>query len=154
MSHCSPQESVSSLTVDLARMHIPAFVAERRRPGQHRLDAHPHMHTACSRTHHDRTWRGLFQHSCRLRWVHHLIDDSGSWDETAIRRYFYPCDVVEIFKIKLPVQETEDFVAWHFEKTGIFSVYSAYRLAVRNFYGVGNIESISSSDQGRSVGRN
>ena len=27
--------------------------------------------------------------SCRLRWVHHLIDDSGAWDEMAVRRYFF-----------------------------------------------------------------
>lgn len=38
---------------------------------------------------------------CRLRWVSHLIDDdSGTWDETLVRRYFYACDVDEIFKIK------------------------------------------------------
>ena len=26
--------------------------------------------------------------TCRLRWVHRLIDDGGAWDETAVRRYF------------------------------------------------------------------
>ena len=57
---------------------------------------------------------------CRLRWVHYLIDDNGYWDETAVRRYFYPCDAAEIFSIKLPEQRTADFVACHYEKTGIF----------------------------------
>jgi hypothetical protein len=86
---------------------------------------------------------------CRLRWVHHLIDDNGDWDETAVRRFFYPCDAAEIFSIKLPEQRTADFVAWHYEKTGIFSVRSAYRLAVQNQYRVGAPGSSASSDQGR-----
>jgi len=81
--------------------------------------------------------------------VHHLIDDSGAWDETAVRRFFFSCDAVEIFKIKLLAHETPDFVAWHYEKTGYFSVRSAYRLAVRNFYGADNITSSSSTVEGR-----
>jgi hypothetical protein len=83
-----------------------------------------------------------------MRWVHHLIDN-GSWDETAVRRYFYPCDASEIFKIKLLPSSTPDFVAWHYEKNGLFSVRSAYRLAVWNQYGVGQIGSSSVSEQGR-----
>jgi hypothetical protein len=86
---------------------------------------------------------------CRLRWVHHLIDDNGDWEETAVHRFFYPCDAAEIFSIKLPEQRTADFVAWHYEKTGIFSMRSAYRLAVQNQYRVGAPGSSASSDQGR-----
>jgi hypothetical protein len=83
--------------------------------------------------------------------VHHLIDDTGSWDETAVRRYFYPCDAAEIFKIKIPSSGAADFVAWHYEKTGIFSVRSAYKLAVRNFYEAGDIGTSSNSEQGRAA---
>jgi hypothetical protein len=39
---------------------------------------------------------------CRLRRVHQLIDSqSNSWDETAVRRFFYPYDFAENLKIKL-----------------------------------------------------
>lgn len=63
---------------------------------------------------------------CRLRWVSHLIDDqSRSWDETLVRRYFYACDVEEILKIKIPSSACSDQVSWNFEKSGIFSVRSA-----------------------------
>ena len=88
--------------------------------------------------------------ACRLCWVHHLIDN-GTWDETAMRRYFFPCDASEIFKIKLLPSSTSDFVAWHYEKNGLFSVQSAYRLAVWNQDGVGQIGTSSSSEQGRAV---
>jgi hypothetical protein len=88
---------------------------------------------------------------CQLCWVHQLIDDIGSWDETAVCRYFYPCDASEIFKIKLPSPGAADFVAWHFEKTDMFSVRSAYKLAVRNSYGVGDIGTSSNSKQGRAA---
>jgi hypothetical protein len=41
---------------------------------------------------------------CRLRRVSHLIDQqSKSWDEAQIRRFFHPCDVDGILKIKLCV---------------------------------------------------
>lgn len=62
---------------------------------------------------------------------------------------YFPCDVAEIFKIKLAEHETADFVARHYEKTCIFSVQSAYRLALWNFYGAGNVGSSSNSDRGR-----
>lgn len=66
---------------------------------------------------------------CRLRRVEQLIDqEARSWDETALRRYFYPCDVVEILKIKLPMKRCAAFVAWNFEKSGMFTVRTAYRL--------------------------
>jgi len=68
---------------------------------------------------------------CRLRRVSHLINqDSNSWDETKLRRYFHIWDVDEILKIKIPAGDTEDLIAWHYEKSGVFSVRSAYRLAL------------------------
>lgn len=78
--------------------------------------------------------------TCRLRWVHHLINsESKTWDETLIRRYFHSCDVSEILKIKLPSSGGSDLVAWNYEKTGTFTVRSAYRLAMRMHHGVGEV---------------
>jgi hypothetical protein len=72
---------------------------------------------------------------CRLRRVSHLIDQvPNSWDETKIRRCFHPCDVDEILKIRLSARINTDWAAWNFEKSGIFSVRSAYRLAMREKY--------------------
>jgi hypothetical protein len=52
--------------------------------------------------------------SCRLRKVSHLIDQrSNSWDESTLRRYFYPWDVDKILKIKLPANAFVDRIAWH-----------------------------------------
>lgn len=48
-----------------------------------------------------------------------------------MRRYFFPCDVAEILKIKIPANRCADWIAWNFEKTGVFSVRSAYRLALQ-----------------------
>jgi hypothetical protein len=66
---------------------------------------------------------------CRLKWVSELISLNGTWDIKKIRQYFLPVDVVEIQKIKLSPRLDEDFVAWAPEKSGIFSVRSAYKLA-------------------------
>jgi hypothetical protein len=69
--------------------------------------------------------------SCRLRRVSHLIQhDTNDWDEGIIRRYFHSWDAEEILKIRLPLNKSPDFVARHYEKSGIFSVRSAYRLAM------------------------
>ena len=68
---------------------------------------------------------------CRLKWVSQLMDHNlREWDEEILNRYFYRYDVEETMKIKIPRGGEEDFVAWHYEKTGCFSVRSAYRLGV------------------------
>jgi hypothetical protein len=69
---------------------------------------------------------GSLRH-CRLRRVEHLIDqESRTWDEAQVMRFFYPCDVEEILKIKLSASRGADEIAWNFEKTGMFTVRSAY----------------------------
>jgi hypothetical protein len=35
------------------------------------------------------------------------------------------------YKIKLPSQQCDDFIAWHPEESGVFTVRSAYRLGVQ-----------------------
>lgn len=58
--------------------------------------------------------------------VAELIDPvTGSWDDILIRDIFWPEDVQAILSI--PIRpETEDFLAWHYDSKGQFSVKSAY----------------------------
>lgn len=46
-----------------------------------------------------------------------------------MRQIFYPFDVHEICKTAIPRSNVKDYVAWHYEKNGVFSVRSAYKLA-------------------------
>lgn len=60
---------------------------------------------------------------CTLRWVSELLDITGrDRDFDKIVRYFNPVDVDAITKIKLPRRLAEDFIAWHPEKSGMFTV--------------------------------
>jgi hypothetical protein len=92
---------------------------------------------------------------CRLRKVSHLIrQGSGSWHEAVVHRYFYPWDVDEILKMKLPSVDMSDSVAWHYEKFGLFSVKSAYRLALMIDHDLGSSGSSTAPDGGRMVWKN
>lgn len=89
---------------------------------------------------------------CRLRRVEHLIDwGSRSWDEAMVRRYFYLCDAMEILKIKISANESGDLLAWNYEKSGLFSVHSAYRLALHLNDGRGGTGSSSNPDGERAL---
>jgi hypothetical protein len=69
---------------------------------------------------------------CRLKWVSQLIDPATrSWDEAIIHKYFYHHGAEAILPIKIPAKPTNDFVAWHFESNGVFTVKSAYRLGMQ-----------------------
>ena len=66
----------------------------------------------------------------RLRWVNQLIlPDSREWNTDLIRQIFHSFDADEICKIRIPAREVEDCIAWHYEKTRVFTVKSAYKLA-------------------------
>lgn len=68
-------------------------------------------------------------HSLLTR-VCELIDpDTGSWDQALVERCFHPDDVPYVLSIPISDQ-TEDFLAWHFDSKGIFSVKSAYKVHV------------------------
>nr|XP_045089760.1 uncharacterized protein LOC123497417 [Aegilops tauschii subsp. strangulata] len=47
-----------------------------------------------------------------------------------LRRYFLPADVDVIISIRTSTRVTEDIIAWAPERNGIFTVRSAYRLAM------------------------
>jgi hypothetical protein len=83
-----------------------------------------------------------------LKWVSELLDiDGREWDFDKLIHIFNPADVEEISKIKIPARWSEDFIAWHMEKTGIFTVRSAYNLALRIKRGQ-DVQSSSSAPHG------
>lgn len=60
-----------------------------------------------------------------------LLDPEGlDWDYSKLVSIFNPADADAISRIKLPARRMEDFIAWQMEKTGVFTVRSAYNLAM------------------------
>jgi hypothetical protein len=63
----------------------------------------------------------------RLWWVLQFMKPGRcEWDE---QECLYPHDAEEVLKVRLTERE-EDFIAWHFDRSGVFTIKSAYRLAV------------------------
>lgn len=63
-----------------------------------------------------------------LTQVADLLDPSiGDWDEALVQDIFSEFDAEAILKLRVN-QELEDRPAWHYDKKGVFSVRSAYRL--------------------------
>jgi hypothetical protein len=56
------------------------------------------------------------------------------WNEQLLRTCLYPHDVDEVLKIRLPDRVEEDFIAWHYERSGIFTVKNVYNLALKSEY--------------------
>ena len=66
------------------------------------------------------------------RVVSELIDQtSWSWNMQAVRDFFSPLDWELIESIRLSTSPQDEYWAWHYEKSGIFTVRSAYQLAVQ-----------------------
>jgi hypothetical protein len=59
-----------------------------------------------------------------------FIQNDGSWDLQRLERYFLAIDVADIIKIKPSRRNDPDFIAWQPDKWGMFSVRSAYNLAL------------------------
>lgn len=65
-----------------------------------------------------------------LNFVSELIDgDRLAWNHHLIKQQFQPADAEIMLSIPLR-EDSEDFVAWHFDNKGVFSVKSAYRAHV------------------------
>ncbi|XP_024310402.1 uncharacterized protein LOC112268687 [Brachypodium distachyon] len=63
--------------------------------------------------------------------VSDFIDStSASWNRGKLEEFFLPMDVEIIQSIPICTRSADDFWAWNFEKTGVFSVRSAYRMLV------------------------
>jgi hypothetical protein len=54
---------------------------------------------------------------------------TGEWDEQLIAEIFWPEDASEILRIPI-ADNLEDWHAWYFDTKGLFSVKSAYKVAV------------------------
>jgi hypothetical protein len=68
---------------------------------------------------HDQTRRGR----SRLHWVAELLNSEvNDWDYNTLHGLFNAVDLEATSRIRLASRRTEDFVAWHLEKSGIFSV--------------------------------
>ena len=59
-----------------------------------------------------------------------FLSGSRSWDENLIRHLFYIHDVEEILKLHILRLGEGDIISWHHEKSGLFSMKSAYRPAL------------------------
>jgi hypothetical protein len=59
--------------------------------------------------------------------------------------------VEEILKIRLPENKRPDWVAWKYEKSGVFSVKSAYRLALTRDHDLDAMGTIVSANGERGV---
>lgn len=65
------------------------------------------------------------------RRVSELINHTTmQWRDDVIQTYFYDMDAQLIKNIPLCYSRQDDFWAWHYERSGIFSVKSAYRMLV------------------------
>jgi len=65
--------------------------------------------------------------------VQELIDSVlKTWDLEALRVHFLPMYWELIASIPLTTRRQNEFWAWHYEKSGMFSVNSAYRMLVNN----------------------
>lgn len=60
-----------------------------------------------------------------------MVPHQQIWNEELVRRIFYPLDAEEILRIQLPHSPEEDFIAWHYDKVGMFTIFSAYKLALQ-----------------------
>ena len=76
-----------------------------------------------------------------LSTVDELIDpNTNTWDEDLIRSIFNPVDTRRILQIPLSYDTFDDFIAWHPDRKGIFSVRSAYRVQwTQTFQGNANV---------------
>jgi hypothetical protein len=53
------------------------------------------------------------------------------WDAQMLNSCLYPHDVEEVRKIRLSDCVAEDVIVWHYEKTRLFIVKSAYKLVLQ-----------------------
>ena len=71
----------------------------------------------------------LVNHSPQV--VAELIDQGNlQWSRQLIEQVFLPYDARAILQIPLCARNMDDFWSWNFEKNGVFSVRSAYKMIV------------------------
>jgi hypothetical protein len=60
---------------------------------------------------------------------------TGAWDVKLLETLFLPVDVQHILEIPLNKQGFDDFIAWHYNKNGKYSVRSGYHLQWKHAFG-------------------
>jgi hypothetical protein len=71
------------------------------------------------------------QNNSQLNMVADLLDaNSACWNEDLVRQTFTHPDAEAILKIPI-CDQLEDFIAWHPDSKGLFSVKSAYKIYVQ-----------------------
>jgi hypothetical protein len=71
-----------------------------------------------------------YKGNCELEMVADLIDHTTlAWNHQLIAQHFHVDDIPIILSIPIRA-DSEDFVAWHFDEKGQFSVKSAYKVHV------------------------
>lgn len=60
-----------------------------------------------------------------------LMEGRGRWDEIKVRESFIVSEADIILQTPLPSQDKDDEIIWGMDKTGIFSVRSAYHLGIQ-----------------------
>ncbi|KAL9279821.1 putative ribonuclease H domain, reverse transcriptase zinc-binding domain-containing protein [Arabidopsis thaliana] len=73
-------------------------------------------------------WRKNIFFDVSLKVSSLLNQSTGYWDDDVLYDLFFPQDIIRIKAIK-PVASQEDFYVWQYNKSGDFSVKSAYWLA-------------------------
>lgn len=64
--------------------------------------------------------------------VKSLLDDNNAWREDIIHQPFIPQDAKDILNMPLGNKNSIDKISWHPNNKGIFSVKSAYDLAMES----------------------
>ncbi|KAM6556101.1 hypothetical protein CsatB_003120 [Cannabis sativa] len=59
-----------------------------------------------------------------------FISDSGYWDSTKLRNHFYESDIQDILEVPITGFSGKDDIIWSRESSGLFTVKSAYHLAL------------------------
>lgn len=85
---------------------------------------------------------------CRHKWVGDFLLPDGEWNVPRLEEFFLPIDLSEILKIKTSTRGEADFLAWHPEKRGMFTVKSAYRLGLDEHLRMENSGSSSARPDG------
>jgi hypothetical protein len=59
-----------------------------------------------------------------------MVPRRREWNEQVINACMYSHDAEEVLQIRLSDRIQEDYIAWALERTGMFSMKSAYKLAM------------------------
>lgn len=62
--------------------------------------------------------------------VSDLISLDATWDMSKLEKWFLPMDIEAIHSIPICTRRQTDFWAWQFDRSGLFTVRSAYKMLV------------------------